>query len=287
MRGAALLLASLLPLALAHGQATGPAAGWTIEMRQVRLPVAHGECGPIELVVRDGSGNAPVSPDGKQLSWHDFDFTLTEGADAFRLGGSGNILCASAPGASGVVTARYPESGYLGSPNGKGRTGKQLIPGAAASATLAVRSAGTAPASATGTIAATPLPTSLPPLPTTTATAYPPPAPVATSLPPAPVASGANTPAAHAGMTPVTGESPPTPVIGTATPAPGAEPTLITGTLSPPRITLVGFTAAGWWGRPPPAITLAGFTGAGWWGLPPPRIRIQEVAGVGEFAPPP
>jgi hypothetical protein len=243
MRRTALLLANLLPLALAHAQATNPAAGWKIEMRQVRMPVANGDCGPIELVVLDASGKPPITPDGKQLHWQDFEFALTDSAGAFKLAGSGNILCASAPGATGVVTAKYPESGYLDSPNGKGRTGKQLIPGATASGTLQVHSAGSAPASSQ-IISATTLP----------------------AISPAP---------------------PPTQVIGTATPAPGTEPTLISGTLSPPHIALVGFAGAGWWGRPPPVITLAGFTGTGWWGLPPPQIRLRAISGVGEFAPPP
>jgi hypothetical protein len=245
------LILMLSPLALVHGQATSTAAGWKIEMRQVRLPVANGECGPIELVVRDASGNPPVSPDDKQLSWHDFDFALTEGAGAFRLTGSGNILCASSPGATGVVTAKYPESSYLDSPSGKGRSGKLLIPGAAASATLQVRSAGTAPPAVT---------TSLPPPPVTTTTGTPqagaivtpPPVPIGTTVPQTtapestiPTAgaqlpqgevavrsTGTNTPAANAGMTPVTGEPTPTQVIGTATPVDGAQPDPIMGALS-------------------------------------------------------
>lgn len=116
----ACILALLLPCALTHGQVSP----WKIDMRQVRLPVANGECGPIELVVRDASGNPPVSPDGKQLDWQDFDITLTQGAGPLKLTGNGRFLCATAPGATGVDTGNGRSSradeGDAGAPPGQG-----------------------------------------------------------------------------------------------------------------------------------------------------------------------
>jgi len=147
------ILAAPWPLTVAHGQALP----WKIEMRQVREPIAGGDCGPIELVVRDATGKTPMTPDGKQIDWQDFDIALTQGAGPLSLSPNGRFLCATAPGATGVVTAKYPESTYL-TGNGKGRTGKKLIPGATAEASLNVRSAGQASAQKPGSSGMPPTP---------------------------------------------------------------------------------------------------------------------------------
>jgi hypothetical protein len=189
LRCTAVLIALLAPFAAAHGQATS----WKLEVRQVRLPAGNGDCAPIEVVARDASGHPPVTPDGKQVDWQDFDITLTQGAGPLKLTGNGRFLCATAPGATGVVTVKYPESTYLKG-DGKGRTGKKLIPGVTASATLDVRSAGTAlPTAVAATVPPSPT-TSPAPAPVTSTVIAAPRTPISTTLPSLPTATGTTTP---------------------------------------------------------------------------------------------
>ena len=254
-----------LAFSLAHGQATP----WKIEMRQVRLPTANGDCGPIEVVARDAEGQPPMTPDGKQVDWQDFDIELTEGAGPLRLTGNGRFLCATTPGAVGVVTARYPEKTYLTGANNKGRTGKRLIPGVTAFASLTVRSAGSLPAPKPGETMSPAGPTAVP----VTAVGTP-----VHALGPSPVIA-AEVPTAAA----------PAPAVGNPVPALG--PAVMTGTAAvPPRIQLAGFSGSGLFGPPPPPprIELAGFTGSGLYMPlpPPPRIELPGFTGTGAFPPP-
>lgn len=109
---------------------------WMIRMRAVQSPVPVGACTPIEVITRDGSGEVPLRPDGKQLTWQDFDFALAAGADAFawRDNNPGSrFLCARRAGAVGTVTVTYPGS-HLRSP--------QLIPGVRIQQSLQVSSTG-------------------------------------------------------------------------------------------------------------------------------------------------
>ena len=91
LRRASLLLALQIPFAVASGQALP----WKIDMRQVREPTPNGDCGPIELNVRDATGKTPLTPDGKQIDWQDFDITLTQGEGPLKLISNGRFLCAT------------------------------------------------------------------------------------------------------------------------------------------------------------------------------------------------
>lgn len=285
------------PFALAHGQA----APWKIDMRQVRLPTGNGDCAPIELVVRDADGKTPMTPDGKQVDWQDFDITLTQGAGPLKLTGNGRFLCATAPGATGVVTAKYPEPTYLAG-TGKGRTGKRLIPGVTASATLDVRSAGTAPQVAAAAVDPPPPATS--PAPATSPMVAAPRTPIATELPSLPTTGGSGTaspeppttPTVDANMAPIRTETPThamqstAAVLETTTPvAPTIKLTGFTGSglwgRPPPVIRLAGYHGSGLWGRPAPAIVLPGFSGSGLWGRPGPTIELPGYVGSGQYLP--
>jgi hypothetical protein len=117
------------------------ASAWVIRLRAVQSPVPVGGCTPIELIARDGSGSVPVRPDGKQLTWQDFDFALASGADAFAWRDNNprsRFLCARRAGAVAKVTATYPGEHLLG---------PQLIAGVRVSQSLQVTSAGAAGAS--------------------------------------------------------------------------------------------------------------------------------------------
>lgn len=289
------------PFALAHGQA----APWKIDMRQVRLPTGNGDCAPIELVVRDADGKTPMTPDGKQVDWQDFDITLTQGAGPLKLTGNGRFLCATAPGATGVVTAKYPEPTYLAG-TGKGRTGKRLIPGVTASATLDVRSAGTAPQVAAAAVDPPPPATS--PAPATSPMVAAPRTPIATELPSLPTTGGSGTaspeppttPTVDANVAPILTASPvsmtasatnvaatstpssPVTAAGTVVPELAPDPVIKT-TIQPPRIELASFEATGLWGAPP-RIEVANFVANGLWG-PPPSIVLQGFTAAGEFPP--
>ena len=270
----ALLVGSSVPLATADAQATP----WKIQMRQVRLPVPNGDCGPIELVALDASGRTPVTPDGKQVDWQDFDIELTQGNGPLKLTGNGRFLCATAPGATGVVTAKYPEKTYLTGAKNRGRTGKLLIPGVTALASFTVHSAGSPPAQAAAPPPASQRAELISPAPpigepiTATGTRVP-------ALGPSPVIEATvPTPAA------------PVPAVGNAVPALG--PSVITATAAiPPRIQLAGFAGSGLFRPPPPPprIELAGFAGSGLYKPPPPppRIELPGFTGTGAFAPPP
>lgn len=111
---------------------------WVIRLRAVQSPIPVGACTPIEVITRDASGEVPVRPDGKQLTWQDFDFALSAGADAFGWrdnNPSSRFLCARRAGAVGTVTVTYP---------GSHLQGPQLIPGVRLVRSLQVSSAGAA-----------------------------------------------------------------------------------------------------------------------------------------------
>ena len=241
-RRASLLLALQLPIAVASGQALP----WKIDMRQVREPIPNGDCGPIELNVRDATGKTPLTPDGKQIDWQDFDITLTQGAGPLRLTGNGRFLCATAPGATGVVTATYPESTYL-TGGGKGRTGKKLIAGANATASLNVRSAGAA------SPATSPAPPTAPNMaivlaePVVTGTTTPLQRPAGSSPVPQPstnlpIATG--TPLATVSTLETTPSPPPVPIEAPPSGATGLIPTVVAATPESPAPLSPGEAAA-------------------------------------------
>jgi outer membrane protein OmpA-like peptidoglycan-associated protein len=99
-----LTAAALAAVPEAHGQ-------WSVAMRAMLNPLPVGQCTPIEIVVTDANGAAPLRPNGSQLDWQDFELSFAAASpDAFAWSDEGHrFLCARAPTAgSAIVSARYP-----------------------------------------------------------------------------------------------------------------------------------------------------------------------------------
>src|SRR3954465_2185731 len=108
-------IATLLLVALEatpeRASAQGQAAPLIITMRAMQNPLPPSQCTAIEVVVTDPSGQAPLRPDGKQVSGWDVDLNLLSPApDAFGWGDDRHrFVCARAPTAPyAVVVAHYP-----------------------------------------------------------------------------------------------------------------------------------------------------------------------------------